>query len=147
MGLIDLLRGNIVALDTAPFIYYIEENPAYLQLVDPLFEAIKASEIIAVTSIMSLLETLVYPIRTSNTALAQKYRDVLLDSNFLDTIPVSQEIVEEAARLRAVYRLRTPDSIQVATAIVKEATFFLTNDRQLPSLPNLETIMLDDLRT
>lgn len=147
MGLIDLLRGNIVALDTAPFIYYIEENPAYLQLVDPLFEAIKASEIIAVTSIMSLLETLVYPIRTSSTALAQKYRDVLLDSNFLDTIPVSQEIVEEAARLRAVYRLRTPDSIQVATAIVKEATFFLTNDRQLPSLPNLETIMLDDLRT
>ncbi|MHB8596020.1 MAG: type II toxin-antitoxin system VapC family toxin [Ktedonobacteraceae bacterium] len=146
MGSIDSLRGNKVALDTAPFIYYIEENPAYLQIVDPLFEAIKVGEIIAVTSIMSLLETLVYPIRTSKSALAQKYRDILLDSNHLDSILLSQEIAEEAARLRAVYRLHTPDSIQMATAIIKEATFFLTNDRQLPSLPNLKTLMLDDLK-
>lgn len=147
MGLIDSLRGNKVSLDTAPFIYFIEENAAYLPIVDPLFKAIDGGEIIAVTSIMSLIETLVIPIRTSDEALVRKYREILLGSEHLETVLLSRQIAEEAARLRAIYRIRTPDSIQMATAIVEKATFFVTNDKQLPSLPNLKTLMLNDLKT
>ena len=146
MGLIDSLRGNKVSLDTAPFIYFIEENPTYLPIVDPLFQAVNDGEIIAVTSIMSLLERLVHPIRTFDAVLVQKYRDILLNSENLETVLLSQQIAEEAARLRAIYRLRTPDSIQIATAIVEGAAFFVTNDKQLPSLPELKTFMLDDLK-
>ena len=29
-----------IGLDTAPFIYYIEEHPQYLSLIEPLFTAI-----------------------------------------------------------------------------------------------------------
>ena len=50
-----------------------------------------------------------------------------------------------AARLRAFHNIRTPDSIQMATVITMEAAFFLTNDKRLPSLPNLKILMLDDL--
>jgi len=42
--------------------------------------------------------------------------------------------------------IRTPDSIQMATAIKTGASFFLTNDVRLPSLPNLKTLVLDDLK-
>jgi hypothetical protein len=33
------LRGTVVGLDTAPLIYFSEENPTYLPLVRPFFEA------------------------------------------------------------------------------------------------------------
>jgi hypothetical protein len=59
---------------------------------------------------------------------------------------VGQDIAEEAARLRAFHNIRTPDSIQMATAIIGKASFFLTNDIRLPSLPNLKILLLDDLK-
>ena len=55
-------------------------------------------------------------------------------------------IAEEAARLRASHNIHTADSIQMATAIFGGASFFLTNDTRLPSLPNLKTLVLDDLK-
>lgn len=145
MGWVDSLRGSVVGLDTAPIIYLIEESPTYLRVVDPFFEGIARGEIVAVTSIMSLLETLVHPIRSANAHLAQKYRDILLGSEGLNTLFLDQDIAEEAARLRAFHNIRTPDSIQMATAIIGKASFFLTNDKYLPSLPNLKILMLDDL--
>jgi predicted nucleic acid-binding protein len=146
MGWLDSLRGSVVGFDTMPLIYYIEENPNYSNVVDPFFEAIEHSEFNVVTSIVTLLEVLVHPIRNDNAILAQKYRDLLFDTEGLSTMELHQGIAEEAARLRASYKIRTPDSIQIATAIFGGASFFLTNDTRLPSLPNLKTLVLDDLK-
>ena len=68
----------------------------------------------------------------------------------LDTAPLiyyTEEIAEEAARLRAFHKIRTPDSIQMATGIMRGATYFLTNDLKLPSLPELKALRLDELKT
>lgn len=145
MGWIDSLQGHVVGIDTAPLIYYIEEHPTYLKALDPFFDSIARGEITAVTSILSLLETLIIPIRKSDTLLAQKYRDILLDTAGLTTVELSQAIAEEAAKLRAFHNIHTPDSIQMATAITKEAPFFLTNDKGLPSLTNLKILIVDEL--
>jgi len=40
MEWLETLRDTVVALDTAPLIYFIEENPAYLPIVRPFFEAV-----------------------------------------------------------------------------------------------------------
>jgi predicted nucleic acid-binding protein len=146
MGWLDSLHDSVVGFDTMPLIYYIEENPNYSNVVDPFFEAIERSEFKVVTSIVTLLEVLVHPIRNANAILAQKYRDLLFDTEGLSTMELHQEIAEEAARLRAVHNIRTPDSIQMATAIFGGASFFLTNDTRLPSLPNLKTLVLEDLK-
>jgi predicted nucleic acid-binding protein len=58
-------------------------------------------------------------------------------------LPVSQSIAEEGAKLRASYAIRTPDAIQVATAIQAGARFFLTNDARLAILPHLQILTLD----
>ena len=55
------------------------------------------------------------------------------------------DIAENAAKLRADYNLRTPDAIQMATAIYAGASFFLTNDIRLPSLPALTVLGLNQL--
>lgn len=60
-------------------------------------------------------------------------------------MPVSETIAEKAAQLRATHGLRTPDAIQLATAISSSAAFFLTNDDRLPSLASLRMLVLNQL--
>ena len=146
MGWVDSLRGSVVGFDTMPLIYYIEENRNYLEVVDPFFEAIDRGEFKVVTSIITLLEVLVHPVRNGDVILAQRYRDLLFDTEGLSTMILDRTIAEEAARLRASHHIRTPDSIQMATAIFGGASFFLTNDVRLPSLPNLKTLVLEHLK-
>ena len=146
MGWIATLRREVVGLDTTPLIYFIEENPTYLGIVRPFFEAMAAGEFSVVTSVVTLLEVLVHPFRYGDAKLAQQYRDILVNSKNLTIVQLSRDIAEEAARLRASYNIRTPDAIQMATAICLGASCFLTNDARLPSLPKLDVLVLDKLR-
>ena len=139
------LQGKIIGLDTAPLIYFIEENPIYLEVTDVFFTAMYRGEFSVVTSVLTISEVLVYPLRAGNTILAQQYRDILFNSQGLTTIEVLPDIAENAARLRADYNLRTPDAIQMSTAIYGGASFFLTNDIRLPSLPGLTVLVLNQL--
>jgi len=141
------LRGTIVGLDTAPLIYYVEERPLYISFVDPFFESVERGEIQVVTSTLTLTEVLVHPYKHGNRNLGQQYSRILLHSRNLKTLPVSAEIATEAARLRAAYGLKTPDSIQLATAQLNHATAFLSNDKGIASIPGLELILLDRLLT
>ena len=136
------LYGTVVGLDTAPLIYFVEERLAYLPFVDPFFEAVERGEIQAITSTLILTEVLVHPYKHGDLGLAQQYSRILLNSQNLKTIAVSPEIASKAARLRAAYGVKTPDSIQLATALDANASAFLTNDGDLPSIPGLQIIVL-----
>ena len=140
------LQGQVVGLDTAPLIYFIEQNPTYLEMMRLFFRTLNQGEFRVVTSVVTLPEVLVYPLRQGNRILAQQYRDILFNAEGLTTIQVSPDIAEVAAQLRAVHNLRTPDAIQMATAICEGASFFLTNDARLPSLPGLKVLLLEELR-
>ena len=139
------LHGSTIGLDTAPVIYFIEEHPQYLSIVQSFFSAIDNGEIVAVTSVITLLEVLIHPIRKGNITLAQQYREILLNSNNLDSIPLSPDIAEQSAILRSQYNLHTPDAIQIAIAISAGATHFLTNDSDLPIVSGLTFLILDNL--
>ena len=145
MDWLDDLRGHLVGLDTAPLIYFIERHPVYLAQVRPFFQALDRGELRVVTSTVTLLEVLVHPFRRGDAVLLQQYRDILLNVQGLDTIPVSPAIAEEAARLRAVHRLLPADAIQLATAINAGAAAFLTNDTGLPRLATPRLLVLDEL--
>ena len=45
MGLVAELRGSTICIDTAPFIYFIEKDPKYLDIIRPLFAEIDAGKI------------------------------------------------------------------------------------------------------
>jgi predicted nucleic acid-binding protein len=145
MDWIKPLAGSIVAVDTAPFIYFIEKHPRYFSTIDPLFEALDRRHFQAVTSTLTLTEVLVLPLRTGNRTLASEYVDILTKSRNLTMLPVSEAIASRAARLRADVGLRTPDAIQIATAQAGGATAFLTNDGHLASVPGITTIVLEKL--
>ena len=68
MEWIDGLQGKTVGLDTAPLIYFIEENPTYLEATKLFFEAMDRGDLTIVTSTVTLLEVLVHPLRSNNSA-------------------------------------------------------------------------------
>jgi len=135
-----------VGLDTAPLIYFMEQNPNYLEMMRLFFRAFDRGDFRRVTSTVTLVEVLVHPLRQGNTILAQESREILLNQESLTVVELTPDIAETATQLRASYNLRSPDSIQMATAIREGASFFLTNDARLPSLPGLTVLVLDNLR-
>ena len=148
MGWVDSLRGSTVGLDTGPLIYYIEEHPTFLSRVAPFFEAAERGEFRVVTSLVTLtnlIEVLVQPLREGHHKLAQDYRDVLLQSANLTPVPLDEGIAEQAAELRARHKLRTPDAIQLATALRSGASWFLTSDADLPEISGISTLVLKRL--
>ena len=100
-----------------------------------------------VTSILTLVETMVHPFRHDDTEPINDYQEILFNTTGLKTIAFSRNIAEEAARLRAFYKIRTPDAIQMATASSSGASVFLTNDIHLPSTSKLKVLALDKLRS
>ena len=144
MGLIEDLGAGPVALDTAVFIYFIEEHQRFLPIVEQVFEAIDSGSLPAVTSTMTLFETLVAPIRARNHRLAESYEALLSRSRGLQLVDLDRPVIRVGAKIRALVGLKTPDALQVATALQAECTAFLTNDRQIPSIGNMRTVQLRD---
>jgi predicted nucleic acid-binding protein len=142
---VNRLEGTIVGLDTSPLIYFVEEHPRYMDVVQPFFESVHHGGITVVTSVITLLEILVHPLREGATGLANQYRQILLDSTDIQCIPVTHEIASSAAQLRAEYNFRTPDAIQLSTAITAGATAFLTNDARLSNIPGITILVIDHL--
>jgi predicted nucleic acid-binding protein len=138
------LYGTIVGLDTAPLIYFVELHPKYILLLDPFFVAVDRGDIQVVTSTLTLTEVLVHPFKRGDQGVADEYSRLLLNSNHLSSLPVSARIAEEAARIRAAHGTKTPDSIQLATARIGNATTFLTNDGKLASIPGVNVIILEN---
>jgi predicted nucleic acid-binding protein len=92
-----------------------------------------------------LLEVLVHPLRLGKTDLVQHYRDILLHSAGLITVDLIPDIAQKAAGLRARHNIRTPDAIQIATTLFMGATAFLTNDHSFSQVPEIATLVLDEL--
>ena len=145
MGTLNLPAGQKIMLDTSPLIYYIENVEPYVSALQSLFDAIACGNNTAVTSVVTLIEVLTKPIRDVNTELVERFRLYLTSSRNLELIPVTLEIGEQAAHLRAKYDLRTPDAIQVATTLISESSALLTNDRGLEKVREANVLILDDI--
>lgn len=145
-SLADRLKGKRrVHVDSNVLIYFLQNNPDYSSLVRPLFELISDGRVVAVSSYITLLEIMVRPIQEGKTALALEYRDYLVGSRHFELFPVDRGIAEEGASICAKFKLKTPDAIQLATALKQRADVFLTNDAKLRRYDRVEVLVLDDL--
>jgi len=142
----DVLKDvSLLRIDTAPIIYFIEKRDPYYAKMQTVVSAITNGSIAAYSSTMTLTEVLVQPLKVNNSALVEEYEDVLLNSPNFSLMPIDVTVSRTAARLRAQHNLKTPDAIQVATAIESQCEAFLTNDIGLKRVKELQTLVLDEL--
>ncbi|HEX6725822.1 MAG TPA: PIN domain-containing protein [Nitrospira sp.] len=137
--------GEHIGLDTNVFIYFLETHPRYGSWCASLFDLIERGHNPAMTSAITLLELLVQPYRDQKEDLAQKIFALTSTYPRLEWVPLTMNLADRAAELRARYRLSTPDAIQLATAMSRKATRFYGNDRGLKRVREIECLIVDDL--
>jgi predicted nucleic acid-binding protein len=125
--------GKRVYLDANIIIYVVEGLADYADNLRALLAAMDNAEIVSVTSELTLAETLVKPMRDGEARIQQAYKDFLRPTAAFEVVPISREILESAARLRATTSLKLPDAIHRATAQQHSCDSFLTNDSRFKS--------------
>ncbi len=136
MGWVENLAGQIVGLDTAPLIYYFEDRAPHADILEPFFQSFDKGSLRVVTSMITLTEVLVHPLRNANEKLASEYHDVLLSHPHVMAVPVNSAIAQAAAELRAEWNLKTADAIQLATALAQGHDIFHQRSRLSQFLRN-----------
>lgn len=133
-------------LDTAPVIYFVEQNPAYAQRINKIFDLIELGNgpIIAASAI-TLAETLVIPCRLSMVQLQRDFNDLLAHNPDAIFMSLGPSEAQSAARIRARYNLSLTDSFQISCAIAAGCEALLTNDHQFRQVTEVRTIILDAL--
>jgi predicted nucleic acid-binding protein len=145
MGSLTLPASGPVFTDANAVIYTVRRHPVYYPLLKPFWDTLEASGEEAVGSELLIVETLVTPLRTGDAALLTAFEKALFES-YLRLLPVTQEVLREASRLRAIIPgLRTPDAIHAATALLGGCTLFLTNDTGFRRISGLPVVLLDDV--
>lgn len=144
----EIVNSSIVTLDTNCFIYYFEDNEKYAPKLELIFSKIQDGQLQGNMSILSLLEILVRPKKENNIFLENRYKVVLRNYPNLKLIDLSFSIVDIAARLRAVYNLKTPDAIIFATSLYTNSKYLITNDlhfKKIGEKENISVVLLDEL--
>jgi len=145
MEFLEQLEGNLVFLDTAPLIYFVEEREPYATLLTPFFESVDAGKIRVCTSTITYAEALVFPCRQENQDLIERYETLLLETPSLTIVPFNLKLAKQTAEIRAQHGLKTPDAIQWATATRYGVKFFLTNDRSFQRFSEPHVLVMEDL--
>lgn len=114
-------------LDSAPIIYLVEQVQPYAPAVR---RKLSAQGLNLVTSELTRLECRIKPIRNGDAALLQDFDDYFANS-IAEIIPLTRDVIDRATEIRAQFNFKTPDSIQLAAAVVANSAVFLTNDHRL----------------
>lgn len=131
-----------LAIDSMIMIYLLEQNEKYINIIVELFHDF--DEIIISSFLYAEVLTGYYK------ADEKEFGDTFLAFNQIaDAVKIcefSLETAKKFADVRTKYpNLKPPDCIHISTALEKNASHFLTNDKKLKNICELETILLDDL--
>ena len=138
-------RHKRLLLDTSIWIYHLEQHAEFAAAAGRVIEGLESGKFRGVVSELTLLELTVRPLQLGRQDVADDYELLLGYFPNLELQPITRNVLLEAAGLRAQFKLRTPDAIQLATGLRFGATLAVTNDDAWRKVPLIETILLSDL--
>lgn len=139
-----MIEYNKVFLDTAPLIYFLDDDVNFGKKTKSILEEILSAGKSLASSVITCEEYLTYPYRLGN----QEKVDVFFEFSDvcgIDLVPISLEIAKLAAKIKAEYSdFKTMDSLQLAVAVQTGCDLFLTNDKQLKRFNGLHCVTIED---
>ena len=132
-----LSDGDTVLVDTAPWIYVLEDHPVFAPRFTGLFEAAEQGRLQLALTTVTLAEVLTGPFKAKQTALAKRYEKAL---NHYQVVPLTAQVAALAAQLRVQYRLKFPDAVQLASALDLGAAALVTHDRDFSRVQGLPVL-------
>lgn len=133
-----------IGIDTPVFIYHIGQSSARASAATDLLRAVEDGRFEGITSVVTLLEVMIRPLRLGRPEIADAYGALLADIPNLAIVDLDTNAVRIGAELRATYGLRTPDALQIAACLVHGAEAFVTNVRRLRRVREIDIRLLED---
>ena len=124
-----------VYLDSCIVIYLIEGNPQNRTVVEAALQTHRPTA--TLVSDLVRLECRVGPLRRNDHVMLERF-DHFFTSAFI--APLNPAAYDLAAELRAQHRLKTPDALHAAAAILHGCDEFWTNDLRLGGLESRLTL-------
>ncbi len=124
-------------LDTAPIIYAFEGHPAFAERFAPIFTLHAGGNLRFAVTTATIVEVLTGALQAGDEEALRRYRS-LFDTWL--TVPLDADIAEQAARLRAAYRLKLPDAVNAASALAINADALVAHDRDFSRLRSLRVM-------
>jgi len=140
-----LKNHSVIGLDTSIFIYHLEDHPRYSPLTEIIFSALEKGINKGVTSYLTLMEILVKPKTEGLLEVARDYEYFLTTFPNLTFHEMGLDGARKASDVGSADRIKAPDAIQLATAILYRATAFLTNDKIFERVKGVDILILDKL--
>ena len=118
-------------LDTNAIIYYLDEDPTVI----PLLEPILGQDMAIFVSVVTELELLSHPGLTEEdmAEIQQLLTSVVI-------FPLESRLAQLAGALRRQYHLKTPDSVVAATALLTRTTLVTRNIRDFQGIGGLSLL-------
>ena len=139
-----LRRHERIGLDTSVFIYHIEARAQFAEPARVAMDELASGAFVGVTSVLTLMEIAVKPLQLGRPDVAEEYEVLLANYPNLAVATIDRPTARRAAELRARHRLRPADALQVGACLEQRATAFLTNDRDLRRVIEIEVLLLSD---
>ncbi|MGY3664406.1 type II toxin-antitoxin system VapC family toxin [Roseburia sp. 1XD42-69] len=134
-----------VFIDTAPFIYFLENSSRYMESIGKFFTKCTKENIQIVTSTLTIEEYLVLPYSNGKVEYVDNFKRFIEYMN-IEVVDIDSNIAEQGAKIRGQYKnFKAMDALQIATAIVKECDMFFTNDKQLRQEKELPCMTMEDI--
>ena len=131
-------------LDACSIIYLIESQEQLGQKTRLLLTQALQNKAQLIVSRLSFLECRVLPLKTKDDDLLQLYNE-FFQLPSLQVIELTEDVINVATDLRASYSssLRTPDALQLACALKGKADTFLTGDKKLSVIQEIEVLVIN----
>lgn len=137
-----LAPHRCIVLASNVLLHYFEAHPEFGPLARAVMRQV-ADGLPAITSVLTLLDSLVMPLRLKQPDLYHQHLEVLTTFPNLLVLPIDQAVVERAATLRARYpMLGTPDALTIATGLLNQASLYVTNEPRHLQLAEIKILNL-----
>ena len=137
LDLSNLPEQALLLLDSAPIIYFLEDQPKFGPRFQLLFEEHAKGRVRFAVTTITIAEVLAGPLGAGDESLVRRYRNVF---ESWQVVPLDAEIAESAARIRTAFRLKVADAVQVASALAVNADALVTHDRDFSNVQSLRVI-------
>lgn len=120
---------RLATVDTSVWLAFLTSQDETHQLARHLFQRVAddGDPLCVELSVITATEAMVRPARVGPSAVG-RMRAYLSGFPHATLVPVDLEVATTAATVRAQTRLRTPDALIVASALVRGAEAIVTND-------------------
>ena len=122
----------MICVDANCVIYLIEKNPLWgPKVVARLATAKAAGDTVAVCD-LARAECLIGPLKAGDAPVLADYQR-FFSSSAVQMLPLTAAVCERAAEVRvaSLMKIKLPDALHLAAAIIHGCGLFLTNDAQL----------------